>query len=181
MQGRKRKPLERQIAEGDPRQRGKHALEAKLARVPRPTRGLLECPRHLKGRARKAWLFWATELEDMQLDARCDALMLEAACMNYQTAVKAHLKIEKQGEVIEDPIVSRDTGQVLAYRLKKNPWIAVRGDAQRLLLAFASEFGVSPAARTRLNVSAPAHESDEDVQATLYGPTLSDAEKKKLQ
>jgi P27 family predicted phage terminase small subunit len=102
----------------------------------------------------------------MELDATADAMLLEALCTNYETAVRAHLKIRTQGEVIEDPIVSRDTGKIIGYRARKNPWLPIREHAHRLLLSFCSEFGVSPAARTRLNVTAPVHD-DADVQAVL--------------
>lgn len=181
MRGRKPLPVERQIAEGDRSKRGRLKLAEQLASIPKTARGLPDCPRHLRGRARSAWNLLRTELEAMQLDATADAMLLEAACVNYATAVRAHLKIEKQGEVIQDPIVSRDTGNVVAYRAKKNPWLPIREHAHRLLLSFCSEFGVNPAARTRLNVSAPAHETDADVERVLHGPLLTDEEKQKMQ
>jgi hypothetical protein len=53
--------------------------------------------------------------------------------VNYATAIKAHLKIAKLGEVIEEPIVSRDTGKILGYRTKPNPWLAIRDRAHRLM------------------------------------------------
>jgi P27 family predicted phage terminase small subunit len=180
MRGRKPKPIAVQIAEGDRRKRGRLKLAEQLASIPKTARGLPDCPRHLRGRARSAWNLLRNELETMELDATADAMLLEAACVNYATAVRAHLKIEKQGEVINDPIVSRDNGKIIGYRAKKNPWLPIREHAHRLLLNFCSEFGVSPAARTRLNVTTPAHD-DADVERVLYGPTLTDEEKQKMQ
>lgn len=181
MDGRKPKPIPRQIAEGDTRKIGKHKLEERLASVPKGGRGLPDCPRHLSGRARFAWNLLRSELETMELDAKVDALALEALCANYATSVRAHLKIQKQGEVIEDPIVSRDTGKIIGYRAKKNPWLPIREHAHRLLLSFASEFGISPASRTRLSVAPRELYSDEEVQAVLSGPTLTDEEKARMQ
>jgi P27 family predicted phage terminase small subunit len=181
MRGRKRKPIERQIADGDTRKRGRLKLAEQLASIPKTARGLPDCPRHLRGRARAAWNLLRSELEAMELDATADAMLLEALCTNYETAVRAHLKIAQQGEVLEESIVARDSGKVLGHRFRKNPWVTVRADAHRLMLAFASEFGVSPASRSRLNVTTPAHETEADVEAVLYGPTLTDEEKQKMQ
>lgn len=178
MRGRKPKPISLRIAEGDRRKVGRMKLATKS--TPQPERGLPSCPYYLHGRARAAWNVWRVELEAMQLDAAGDAMMLEAACVNFQTAVRAHLKIEEQGEVINEPITSRDTGQIIGYRSKKNPWVAVREHAHRLLLSFCSEFGVSPAARTRLNINPPDH-SEQNIEALLRGPMLTDEQKREMQ
>jgi len=177
MRGRKPKPISLQISEGDTRRRGRLKLSTKA--IPQPAHGLPDCPRYLRGKARGAWNLWRAELEAMDLDAAVDAMTLAAACMNYATCVKAHLKIEQQGEVIEEPIIARDSGKVLGSRIKKNPWVAIRADAHRLLLAFASEFGLAPAARTRLSVTAPRN-TDQDIEALLNGPRLTDEQKRKM-
>src|SRR6266581_3004183 len=100
MKGRKPKPAARQIAEGDPSKRGVHKLDSRLEAEPQATRGLPACPKHLKGLARKAWRFWAAELEAMQLDARPDSMMLEGACVLYQTAAEMYELIEQQGKLV---------------------------------------------------------------------------------
>src|SRR5687767_999843 len=97
MRGRKPKPTARHIAEGDPSKFGVHKLDAKLEAEPKATRGLPPCPNHLKGITRKAWRFWAEELEGMSLDCRPDAMMLEACCVFYQTHVEMYELIEQQG------------------------------------------------------------------------------------
>ena len=111
MRGRKPKPAARQISEGDPRKLGKRKLQAKLEAEPQATRGLPACPRHLRGRARAAWKFWAEELGQMNLDRRPDAMMLEGACVNYEAAVRAYEQVQKLGDVTEEPIMSRETGE----------------------------------------------------------------------
>jgi P27 family predicted phage terminase small subunit len=177
MRGRKPKPISLQIAEGDTRRRGRLKLSTKA--IPQLAHGLPECPHYLRGRARSVWNIWRAELEAMDLDAAADAPMLEAACMNYETALKAHLRILQLGEVIEEPIIARDSGKVLGHRVRKNPWVTVREHAQRLLLSFCSEFGLSPSSRTRLNITAVSH-SDADIEALLNGPMLTDDEKQKM-
>ena len=177
MRGRKPKPIGLQIVEGDRRKRGRLKLQNQANS--QPARGLPACPYYLRGHARAAWNVWSAELQAMGLDSAADAQLLEAACVNFQTAVKAHLQIQRESEVITEPIIARDSGKILGYRSKKNPWVAIRQDAHRLLLSFCSEFGVSPAARTRLNITAPS-QSDADIEALLNGPRLTDEEKQKM-
>ena len=52
----------------------------------------------LKGVARKAWRFWAAELEGMSLNCRPDAMMLEGCCVSYQTYVELYELIRDAGQ-----------------------------------------------------------------------------------
>jgi len=145
------KPTARQIAAGDPRKIGKRKLQERLENEPNATHGLPECPRHLKGRARAAWGFWAAELADMNLDRRPDAMMLEGACVGYQQAVQADEIIAAEG-----PVTVLDTVDPLTkspmQKLKAHPAVAISRSAWSQVRAFCSEFGLSPVSRTRLAV-----------------------------
>ena len=121
MRGRKPKPVARQIAEGDPRKRGVHQLDARLEAEPRATRGLPECPQHLKGIARKAWRFWAAELEGMSLDCRPDAMMLEGACASYATFVEMYELVETQGKLVAKKDRNPVTGQLEVVDVRPHP------------------------------------------------------------
>lgn len=151
LRGRKPKPVAQQIAEGDPRKRGVHKLDQKLADEPKAQRGLPDCPRHLKGRARAAWGFWRAELEAMNLDCRPDAMMLEGACLNYSRAVQADLLVAAAGLLLEEPITDSE-GDVVGTKYKANPAISISSNAWRNVRAFCSEFGLSPVSRTRLTI-----------------------------
>jgi P27 family predicted phage terminase small subunit len=154
MTGRKPTPTARQIAEGDPRKLGKHKLLEKLANEPRATRGLPECPEHLEKRAREAWTFWAEELAGMDIDRRPDAMMLEGACVAYESAVWAYELLAKQGRIV---VTARDKdGKATAVR--PHPAVKISVESWAQLRAFAAEFGLSPASRMRLTV-----DSHEDV------------------
>jgi P27 family predicted phage terminase small subunit len=167
MRGRKPKPTSRQISEGDPRKKGKNKLAEKLAAEPTTTHGLPACPRHLKGRARSAWGFWATELADMNLDRRPDAMMLEGACVGYERAVQADLILMADGLVCKHITVDRETGQPLE-KLKSHPAVAISRAAWGQVRAFCSEFGLSPVSRTRLAIDRK--EKVEDLAAILSRP-----------
>jgi P27 family predicted phage terminase small subunit len=151
MRGRKPKPTARQIAEGDPRRKGKHKLIEKLKAEPNARRGLPGCPPHLSGRARAAWEFWAEELGVMNIDSRPDAQMLEGACVNYSRAVQADLMLAEQGITVTESKIT-ESGEVIVLKIRKHPAVEVSNAAWRQLRAFCSEFGLSPASRTRLAI-----------------------------
>ena len=90
MRGRKPKPVELQIAQGDPRKHGIHKLDEKLASQPRSVRGLPDCPRYLSAEAKEAWDFWKDQLEIMELDYQAYALSLAAGCVAFQGMRLAH-------------------------------------------------------------------------------------------
>jgi P27 family predicted phage terminase small subunit len=168
MTGRKPKTAARQMAEGDPSKRGINKLKEKAAAEPQATHGLPECPRHLKGRARASWRFWATELEDMGLDRRPDAQMLEGACVNYSRAVEADLIAEKDGLMVEEAVIDPESGERTVLKIKAHPAIAVSNAAWRQVRAFCSEFGLSPVSRTRLAIEKK--DVTEDLAAILSQP-----------
>lgn len=167
MRGRKPKPTSRQIAEGDPRKKGKRKLAEKQASEPEAKRGLPACPSHLTGRAVQAWKFWVAELEQMNLDSRPDAMMLEGACVNYQRAVQADLVIQEQGITVEEPVTNK-LGELVGVKVKKHPACEVSARAWSLVKAFCSEFGLSPVSRTRLTIDKS--EKADDLMEMLSRP-----------
>jgi P27 family predicted phage terminase small subunit len=144
MTGRKPKTAARQIAEGDPSKRGVHKLDARQQAEPKATRGMPHAPKHLKGLARKAWLFWVEELEAMGLDARPDAMMLEGACVSYQTYVKMHEKIEDQGELVAKKERNPQTGQLKVVDVRAHPGLAIRDRALALMRPSAANLACRP-------------------------------------
>jgi P27 family predicted phage terminase small subunit len=168
MKGRKPKPIAQQIAEGDPRQRGKRKLEQKLAAEPKAARGLPSCPRHLKGRARVAWNFWSEELAAMNLDRRPDAMVLEGACIGYARAVEADLMIAKEGPIVRHRTADPVTREPFE-RVKAHPAVSISRGAWAQVRAFCTEFGLSPASRTRLSIEKP-DDGEDDFMAILMQP-----------
>lgn len=152
MKGRKPKPAARQIAEGDPSRRGVHKLEDRLASEPKPASGLPPCPKHLKGTARKAWRFWSEELEAMSLDCRPDAMMLEGACVSYQTYVELYELVETQGKLVAKKERNPRTGQMEVVDVRPHPALHIRDRALMQMRSSCAEFGLSPASRARLSV-----------------------------
>ncbi len=160
MRGRKPKPTERHIANGDPSKRGKRKLEQKLAAEPKAAPGLPSCPKHLKGRARSAWNFWSEELKAMKLSKRPDGPMLEGACRAYERAVQADLILDEKGIIVEDKYVD-DSGEVHVLKIRKNPAVEISNRSWLIVKAFCSEFGLSPVSRTRLTIDASPDDTDD--------------------
>lgn len=165
---RKPKPIALQIAEGDPRKRGVNKLQEAASKLPKATRGLPGCPRHLSGRARYAWTFWAAELQAMGLDRRPDAMMLEGACIAYEKMTRAHEKLTKEGEVVNTPVMNSED-EVVGFTQKKNLWVSIQERAMLLLKGFCSEFGLTPVSRERITIDKP-DEGEVDLAELLSRP-----------
>lgn len=168
MRGRKPKPTQQQMNEGDPRKKGKGKLQQKLAAEPIAARGLPDCPAHLRGMAAARWAFWKEELEKMRLDSRPDDAMLEGACRHYARAVEADLVIEVSGITVEEPVINRE-GELVGHKIKNHPAIATSNAAWKQVRMFCSEFGLSPVSRTRLTVE-KADDGSADLMAQLSQP-----------
>jgi len=180
MRGRKPKPVARQIAEGDPSKRGVHKLDERLEAEPRATRGLPPCPDHLKGKARKAWRFWAEELESMNLDCRPDSMMLEGACASYATFVEMYELVETQGKLVAKKERNPVTGAMEVVDVRPHPGLAIRDRALMQMKAFCSEFGLSPVSRARLFVERKESDGD-DLMALLTQPREPRAEPQEIE
>lgn len=168
--GQRPKPTAIQIVEGDPRRIGKNKLQEKLAREPKATDGLPDCPAYLKKnqRARAAWNFWRKELQRMDLDRRPDMHMLEGCCIAYAETVACFELIEKQGRVI--PRRARDAaGNWVVVGMVAHPAVRQRNQALLIMRAFCSEFGLSPISRSRLSIESPDEEED-DLMKLLSQP-----------
>lgn len=172
MRGRKPKPTARQIAEGDPSKHGKGKLRERLTAEPNAKRGLPACPRHLRGRARSAWNFWAEELGAMNLDHRPDAMMLEGACVGYARAVQADLQLAKEGITVEESVIDDESKEKIVLKIRKHPAVEVANAAWRQVRAFCCEFGLSPVSRTRLTIEKP-DKNAEDLLELLSAPRQS--------
>jgi P27 family predicted phage terminase small subunit len=169
MRGRKPKPLGMRLAEGDARKVGVRKLKAQIAAEPKASRGL-ERPSHMKGIAAATWAFWSEELESMNLDCRPDAPMLEGACVAYARAIAADELVERDGLII-DQISNK--GEVRAVT---NPAISISNAAWKNVKAFCSEFGLSPASRTRLTLE-KRDETQQELMELLSSPRKPRAEK----
>lgn len=151
MRGRKPKPINQRIAEGDVRGRGVHKLDAIKDAQIAAVRGLPEAPAHLCEAARRQWNVWKEDLECMEQDFHADAAMLEGACVNYVRAVEADATL-KGGCQLREPVLDKSTGLVIGHKLKNHPAVSVSRECWAQVRSFCSELGLSLVARQRLSI-----------------------------
>lgn len=154
--GRPRKPTAIKQAEGNP---GKRPLNT---REPKPSRVLgLKCPKWMGEHGKAEWKRITPELARLGLLTLIDQAALELYCCNYDNAVTNYLRMlgKKGDRKTEDgkdlDIFTADTGYqqpTAAFAMFKQSC----EQARKLLV----EFGLSPAARTRLEVEVPKSESN---------------------
>jgi P27 family predicted phage terminase small subunit len=162
--GRKPKPYQLQIAEGDPSSRGVHKLDEKLAALPNAQRGLPDPPKHLCRLAKKQWAIWKEDLELMDLDFRADAVALEGACSSYAAAIEAESVLRRfRRRECREEVLDKTTGEVLAIKLRNHPAVARHQTYWKLTQSFLSELGLTIASRQRISTDVQAGAAGDDV------------------
>jgi P27 family predicted phage terminase small subunit len=142
--GRKPKPTAQKILEGNP---GKRTLSRN---EPKPT-GIPTCPPHLDAAAKKEWKRVSKELIAIGLLTSVDRAALAAYCSSYSRWMSAEENIQKFGMVIKSP----KSGFPI-----QNPYVSVANTALDLMRKYGTEFGLTPASRTRLSVEQPSTPRD---------------------
>lgn len=171
MRGRKPKTPAQWRQDGDTRKLGKAKHEAQATESVPVSSGLPKCPAHLKGVARKAWVFLSEQLATMQQDRMPDAYTLEGVCVAYSQAIAADAILEREGQVVDEPVLHQGHPVVLradedgsnpVYLFKKKPHPAegISRRAWAQYKTFCVEFGLSPVSRVRLSVQDRANAMD---------------------
>jgi P27 family predicted phage terminase small subunit len=161
MAGRRPTPTATKILQGNP---GKRKINH---REPQPG-GIPKCPSHLNATAKREWRRISAELISLGLLTEVDRAALASYCAAYSTFVDAELNLAKFGLVIKSP----KSGMPIA-----NPFLGVRNRALDLIRQFSIEFGLTPAARTRLSVDPATQAADpfEEFMSSIGGDEITDA------
>ena len=139
------KPTVLRVIEGN---RGRRPLNKN---EPKPRPITPTCPSHLAAAGRAEWKRIVPELERMGLLTIVDRAALAAYCQAYARWKAAEAKIVETGEVIRQP----GTGNYV-----RNPWLLTAERAMEQVHRYGAEFGLTPAARTRIQV--PKGEGEDD-------------------
>lgn len=134
------KPTALRVIEGNPSRRPLNKLEPR----PRPARP--PCPRWLLVDARKEWHRLVPELERLGLLTIVDGAALAAYCQEWGRYVDAQHQLARYGALMK-PTAS-------GY-IQENPYATVARKALQAVKAFAAEFGLTPASRTRIAAPPP--------------------------
>jgi P27 family predicted phage terminase small subunit len=154
MPGPPKTPTNLRLLRGNPGKEAKAVLRGEVQ--PRKPDKVPDPPERLKGEAREEWLRIAPELHRLGILTVADLRPLGCYCAAYgdwceaedaMVAAKAD-DPHNFGLVIETP-----SGGVMA-----NPLVRIRSIARDKLMRYATEFGFTPASRTRVTGNAAADE-----------------------
>ena len=98
------------------------------------------CPEHPDERARKEWRRLVPVLQRMGVLTEADGLALANLCQTYSTLIRAQEKLNESGILYQTP-----SGYVM-----QNPLLSVVNQCVDTITKLSREFGLTPAARTRI-------------------------------
>src|SRR5437867_4271604 len=127
--GRKPTPTRLKILTGNP---GKRRLNG---HEPQPRVEMPSCPGFLDAEARREWKRVAPKLLPLALLTALDRAALSCYCAAWSTIVRMQKLVEREGAVL----TSAKGGSYL------HPAAGLLSKAMRQMLAFAAEFGMTPA------------------------------------
>lgn len=117
---------------------------------PKPEKKIPSCPQHLDENARKEWRRVTKELHALGLLSVVDRAALAAYCQNWSRWVKAEDELAKPTTNL---VEVTDKG----YH-HPNPWIGIANTSMKQMKIFLSEFGMTPASRSRVSVGSEAED-----------------------
>ena len=151
MAGRRPKPTVLKLVTGNP---GKRAINK---REPKPRREIPSCPAHLSDSAKVAWGRLCVILDRMGVLTEADSLALERLCDCYTEILECREIVARDGRTyssITTKTTSEEgeetTTEEVKSLLKANPAVAMLADADRRFKSYLVEFGLTPAARTKV-------------------------------
>lgn len=138
MRGRRPKPTRLKLLTGNPGKRPINMDE------PKPEAAIPDCPPELGPVAQNEWHRLAAELNKLRILTQLDRAALAAYCGAYALWAEATENIQKFGTMVKSP-----TGYPI-----QSPYVSVANRQAEIMMRIASEFGFTPASRSR--ISAPA-------------------------
>jgi P27 family predicted phage terminase small subunit len=151
--GRKPKPTNMKILQGNPGKRPLNRAE------PKPTAKIPSCPKTLTGEARKEWRRVTKELAQLGLLTAIDRAVLALYCQAWGRWVYAEEQLEKlrtwagrDGEEPELPPPGWTFTTDKGYE-GVTPWLSIANKAASEVRKLAAEFGMTPSSRSRVTVT----------------------------
>ncbi|WP_157266588.1 phage terminase small subunit P27 family [Azohydromonas aeria] len=151
------KPSHLKIISGNP---GKKPLNK---REPKPRREIPSCPAHLPDEAKVAWGRMSVLLDRMGVLTEADAYALERGCAVYAEILTYQKLVDESGATYTTTSTQGDTV------IKANPAVAMLADADRRFKAWLVEFGLTPAARSKVHVQNPDDAEKKDPLSEFFG------------
>ena len=151
--GRKPTPTALKVLEGNP---GKRKLNDN---EPRPDKKAPSCPKWLEPEAKKEWRRLAKKMEQMGVLTEVDMAAFAGYCQAYARWKEAEEFISQHGSIFQTP-----SGYV-----QQVPQVSIAQQNLKIMQSFCSEFGLTPATRSRIIAGGNDGESDDPMEAVLKG------------
>lgn len=148
MAGRRPKPTALKLVTGNPGRRPLNSAE------PTPPPYSAPPPKHLSNTAKETWERLTLLLNSMCVLTIADAFALERLCDIYAEILRYRALIESNGETFE---VHSQNGVLI----KANPAVSMLLDADKRFKSYLVEFGLTPAARTKVRTHDKEKKPDE--------------------
>lgn len=163
MAGRRPKPTHLKVVSGNP---GKRALNK---REPKPERVVPSCPEHLGTEGKVAWGRLCAVLDRMGVLTEADALALERLCDCYAEILECRLLVARDGRTYSSIRgIGDEDSKIEQVLMKANPAVAMLADADRRFKGYLVEFGLTPAARSKVQVKGDG-DSEKDPLQEFFG------------
>jgi P27 family predicted phage terminase small subunit len=107
---------------------------------PRPDAAISECPPELGPVARREWDRLVGELASLRMLTNLDRAALAAYCGAYALWAEATEAIQKYGTMVKSPS---------GYPIQ-SPYVSIANRQAEIMMRIASEFGFTPASRSRI-------------------------------
>ena len=149
--GRKPKPTALKVLEGNP---GKRTLNVN---EPKPEKKAPKCPTWLEPEAKKEWRRMSRSLEAIGILTKVDAASFAGYCQAYARWKEAEEFLTKHGTIFKTP----------SGYIQQVPQVSIAQTYLKIMKDFCSEFGLTPASRTRINVGEKTGDTDDPMEDIL--------------
>lgn len=126
--------------------KGTQRSDRQVENEPTPQKGNTRPPTYLSTEAKKVWRKAVKVLEANNVFTEMDEHALSLFCEAFARWLKAQKELRDNGEVIKAP-----SGYPVT-----SPWLSVSNKAFEQMTKIMTEFGMTPASRTKVNVTPPA-------------------------
>ena len=143
--GRPKKPTALKVLEGNP---GKRPLPAN---EPKPAPIMPDCPKWFDAEAKAFWNKSGPKLNRLGLLTEVDGPAFEAVCQRYSLWVRCEKRMKAKGLIMKT-----ETG----YE-QQRPEVSIAKNALADVKAFLTEFGMTPASRSKIDLKLDEKDEDE--------------------
>jgi P27 family predicted phage terminase small subunit len=149
--GRKPKPTALKVLEGNPGKRPINESE------PKPEKRAPKCPIWLEHEAKKEWRRMSKTLEAIGVLTQVDATAFAGYCQAYARWREAEEFLSKHGTIFKTP----------SGYIQQVPQVSIAQTYLKIMKDFCSEFGLTPAARSRISLSTTTGTSNDPMEEML--------------